>query len=114
MADITRLKILLNIDELDTTEDELLEVLKEHSQWKIKAYLQLDELTPFPLTLEWVADELTAKRYNKLSGEGLLAEGVGGVTHTFEDDFLKEFIPVLDNYIAHFKPSTKKGRLVML
>lgn len=112
MVDITRLKILLSID--DETEDELLLVLKEHAQWKIKAYLHLDELTPFPLSLEWVADEVTAKRYNKLSAEGLMAEGISGATYTFEDDFLKEFIPVLDNYIRQNKTVTNKGKLVMM
>ena len=112
MIDITRLKILLNIE--DDSEDDLLVILKEHSQWKIKAYLQIDQEEEFPMILDWVADEVTAKRYNKLSAEGLLSEGISGVTHTFEEDFLKEFIPVLDNYIRHMKPTTKKGRLVML
>lgn len=112
MLDIDRLKILLNIE--DDSEDELLKILKEHSQWKIKAYIQMEHDSEFPMILDWVADEVTAKRYNKLSAEGLLAEGISGVTHTFEEDFLEEFIPVLDNYIRHMNPTTKKGRLVML
>ncbi len=111
MMDIARLKMLLTIE--DNSEDSLLMLLKEHSQWKIKAYLQLTEADVFPVVLDWVADEVTAKRYNKLSAEGLLSEGISGITHKFEDDFLKEFKDVLDNYIRFNLPNTTKGRLVM-
>lgn len=112
MVDISRLKVLLNID--DGEEYNLLTMLKEHSQWKIKAYLRLSEEEEFPEILDWVADEITVKRYNRLSAEGLLSEGLSGVTHNFEEDIMVEFYPVLDNYLRHNPTTYPKGRLVML
>lgn len=113
MIDLARLKILLNIDSDDTTEDELLTTLKENAQSRIKAYIQVDPSSDFPVVLDWVADELTVKRFNKLAVEGLQSEGVSGATMTFVLDDLKEFTPVLDNYVR-FTGEGGKGRLVML
>lgn len=110
---LDRLKILLNID--DDSEDTLLTTIKEHAQSKIRAYLKVDPSSDFPVILDWVSDELTVKRYNKLSAEGLGSEGISGVVHDFEEDELKEYKPVLDNYLRFTViDGNTKGKLVML
>jgi hypothetical protein len=112
MVELTRLKIILGFD--DDTEDALLTVLKENAQTHIKAYIQVAETSDFPVILDWVADEITVKRYNRLSAEGLVTEGIVGIVHTYETDYLSEYFEVLDNYLRHTLEPTSKRRLVML
>ena len=94
---LTNLKLLLSIDVLDTTQDALLTVLKDYVQKRIMTYVGA---TVFPVALDWIADEVTIKRYNKLSAEGLLQEGISGIIHKFEDSLLAEFKGELDAYKA--------------
>ncbi|MCT4596604.1 MAG: phage head-tail connector protein [Vallitalea sp.] len=59
---IDNLKTLLGIR--DNTEDTVLTVLKQYVEKRINAYIGATE---FPIELDWIADEVSVKRYNKLS-----------------------------------------------
>jgi hypothetical protein len=106
MTAIENLKILLGIT--DDTQDALLTVLKDHVQKRICTYIGQSD---FPTELNWVADEVSVKRYNRLS-----SEGISGITHKFEESMLTEFKAELDLYIVRNSGSTggTGSRLVML
>jgi len=108
--EISLLKVLLNI-EGDDSQDELLTALLTRSQHRINGYTGD---TTFPEELNWVAEELTIKRYNKLSAEGLESEGISGIVHKFETDMLGEFTETLDRYIQVRDGRSGGKRLVML
>lgn len=109
--DLENLKLILGID--DDSQDTLLTVLKE---WVQKRIMSKIGAVTFPTVLDWVADEVTIKRFNRLSAEGLLSEGISGIAHKFEDNPLAEFKEVLENYVASQNGSTPTGssRMVMM
>jgi hypothetical protein len=105
---IDNLKTILGIT--DTSEDAILTVLKGYAEKRITSYVGD---TTFPSELDWIADEVSVKRYNKLSAEGLLSEGISGITHKFEENMLAEFKDELDQYIARNSSTGGSAKLVM-
>ncbi len=107
--DITNIKIVLGID--GTTEDDVIEVLKEMAQKVINAYLRLDV---FPTSLDYIADELTIRRYTKIGVEGVSQESImsSSTTKYIRDD-LNDYLWILDRYAEGLSTSTT-NRLTMM
>lgn len=112
MVDILPVKVLLGLELTDDKLDTLLQLLKQNAQTLIKLDLRV---TTFPNDLDFIADELTVKRYNKISSEGFTNETVSSRNVTFESNMLNEYRVYLDNWLA-MNPDSGSGsnRLVML
>jgi hypothetical protein len=109
MDNITNIKILLGID--GTTEDSVLTILKEMSQNVIIAYLRINT---FPPSLDYVADELTIRRYTKIGVEGVSQESImsSSTTKYIRDD-LQDYLWILDRYAEGDENSTTNKLLMM-
>lgn len=111
MVDLLPVKIMLGISTDDETQDSLLSILKQNAQTMIKLELRA---TTFPDDLDFVADELTIKRYNKMTSEGMVNETSANRNITFQQDDLKEYRQILENWLAMNPDEGNGNKLVML
>lgn len=106
--DLNNIKILLEID--DDSQDPILTVLLTHSVQLINVYLNVSDL---PRALEFIAEEITVKKYNKLGSEGVITEKLDVITNTYSLDDLAEYKNILDVYKStqvEAAPTTRKLR----
>lgn len=92
--DLINIKILLGKKD-DNSEDDVLSVLLTHSIQLINLYLGV---TSLPQPLEFVAEQITIKKYNKLGSEGITTENLGGISNSYSLDDLDEYKSILDMY----------------
>ena len=109
--DIMPVKVLLGIEATDETLDTLLHLLKKNAQTIIKFEIRS---TTFPTDLDFIADELTIKRYNKITSEGYTNETLSSRNVTFESDMLEEYRCYIDNWLAMNPDEGSGNKLVML
>jgi len=111
MVDIMPVKVLLGMELTDETQDTLLQLLKKNAQTLIRLEIKA---STFPDDLDFIADELTVKRYNKISSEGYKNETISSRNVTFESDMLDEYRVYIDKWLAMHPEEGDGNRLVML
>lgn len=110
MADITNVKILLGIT--GDTENDVISLIKEMCQNVIKSYLRSNT---FPDSLDYIADELTVRRYTKLGVEGVQQESImSSSTTKYIMNDLEEYLWILDRYAENDSVNTRVNRLTMM
>lgn len=94
---LERIKILLSINNEDTTKDEVLNILLEQAMDTICIYLGIQD---FPNDLDFVAEQMVIVRYNRLGSEGITTEKIDvlSTTYSYNIDELAPYKKVLDNY----------------
>ena len=78
--------------------------------------IRLDE-TEIPLSLEYVVDEATIRRFNRIGSEGMKSESVEGHSVTYDmSDVLDPYEPAINDYLEGLKPDDgrKKGVVYFL
>lgn len=95
LADV---KLILGIPATDTSKDSLLQKLLNNANQAIMLYLNTTEV---PDSLQWIADEITVARYNRLGAEGINQENIEGVSYSYQDDVFQRFTPFLDLYMKN-------------
>lgn len=108
---LDNIKILLDLDITDTSQDDLLLLLIEYASSTVTLYVKTDEL---PLELEFIVDELVVRRYNKIASEGHQNENLQASSITFELDDLKVYKGLLDKWIDLNPDLTPSRRVRML
>jgi len=83
-----RIKTMLGIE--DDLQDDVLDVLISNVSSHLKSLLGKD----IPEHLEFIVEEITVRRFNRLGTEGMQSESVEGHSITFYD-LNKEFDPYL-------------------
>lgn len=78
-----------------TSEDDLLTLLIEHAEEWAKAFCRRDDILP---GMKPFIRKVAVIDYNKLSAEGLNAEGYFGVTLSYSDDYPKEIKTALRRF----------------
>lgn len=102
-----RIKTVLDIQ--DNEQDELLSILITNVSSHLKALLGKDA----PEELEFIVEEITIRRFNRVGTEGMKSESVEGHNVTFYD-LKDEFVPYLDIIELHKdKPNEDKRGKVM-
>lgn len=101
--DIERIKALLGIE--DTLQDGVLNIIVENVSSHLKALLGKD----IPEDLNFIVEEITIRRFNRLGTEGMKSESVEGHNITFYD-LRDEFVPYEEIIAAHKEPPGKPGR----
>lgn len=86
---IERIKTLLNIE--DSQQDDVLDILISNVSSHLKAKLGKE----IPKSLEFIVEEITIRRFNRIGTEGMQSESVEGHSITFYD-LEKEFTPYED------------------
>ena len=78
--------------------------------------IRLDE-TEIPLSLEYVVDEATIRRFNRIGSEGMKSESVEGHSVTYDmSDVLDPYESAINDYLEGLKPDDgrKKGVVYFL
>lgn len=100
---LTRIKTLLGID--DNLQDETLNIIIENVTSHLQALLGRE----IPTELNFIIEEITIRRFNRLGTEGMKSESVEGHNVTFYD-LKDEFVPYADIIAAHREPPERPGR----
>lgn len=103
MEMIERIKKLLDIK--DNLQDEVLSIIISNVSSHLKALLGKE----IPAELNFIVEEITIRRYNRLGTEGMKSESVEGHNVTFYD-LKDEFVPYESIIAAHKEPPEKPGR----
>lgn len=83
---LERIKVLLGIE--DTLQDEVLDILISNVSNHLKAMLGKE----IPKNLNFIVEEITIRRFNRLGTEGMKTESVEGHSISFYD-LTDEFVP---------------------
>ncbi len=113
---IEELRLLTLGDSLDTSRDELLELLYARSEARLLDVIKQTQKkygakveNIIPEELKWIVDEVTIQRFNRLGSEGMTSESVNGHSVSFASDDFAEFQTVID---LRYKPPDE-GRVVI-
>jgi hypothetical protein len=100
---IERIKTLLDIR--DSLQDDSLTIIIENVTSHLKALLDKE----VPTELNFIVEEITIRRYNRIGTEGMKSESVEGHNITFYD-LKDEFVPYESIIASHKEPPEKPGR----
>ena len=100
---LERIKTLLGIE--DSLQDAVLTVIMENVSSHLKALLGKE----IPTELNYIVEEITVRRFNRLGTEGMKSEEVEGHSVTFYD-LKDEFVPYEDVIDAHKADNGVTGR----
>lgn len=97
---------------LGITESRLLSIIQRHQK---RMGTKDDDLSEeIPPNLEWVADEVVIKRFNRLGSEGYSSQSVEGHSIAFRTDDFAEYDPYILDYLEDQEAAQlRQGRLVI-
>lgn len=101
---LERIKTLLDIE--DSLQDDVLNIIIDNVSSHLKALLDSDEI---PEQLDFIVEEITIRRFNRLGTEGMQSESVEGHSVTFYD-LRDEFTPYESIISAYKDPPESPGR----
>ena len=100
---LERIKTMLGIE--DSEQDAVLNIIIENVKSHLRAMLGKEP----PPELDFIIEEITIRRYNRIGSEGMTSESVEGHSVNFYD--LKEEFTPYESIIASYKePPEKPGR----
>lgn len=109
MSTIESVKTVLGIK--DSLQSDVLTVLISNVESRLKVWLkQHAELDSIPTELNFIVEELTVQRYNRMGAEGAKSESVEGRSMTFQEDDFKPYLSILETYIP--VQAEKTGKVV--
>lgn len=105
MSALENVKMLLSID--DDKQDELLKIIISNTEKRLISLLPL-ETEEIPERLEYIVEEVSVKRFNRVGAEGMTQESVDGRSNTFQSNDFDEYMDVIDALFP--KETSKRGR----
>lgn len=109
----SNIKTLLNIS--DTAQDELIDLIISRTQDRLRVLLCIASDKDIPDQLEYIVEDVSVRRFNRIGSEGLASHSVEGETMSWPEN---DFAPYQDDIQAYLDaqedPSTKKGRVRFL
>ncbi len=100
---LKKIKTLLGIN--DNLQDEVLQIIIDNVSAHLTALLGKE----VPKELNFIVEEISIRRFNRLGTEGMKSESVEGHNITFYD-LKDEFVPYESIIAAHKDPPEKPGR----
>ncbi len=107
---VDRIKTLLGIE--DDLQDNVLDILISNVTSHLNALLKKD----IPNELEYIIEEITIRRFNRIGSEGFKSELVEGHRIDFYD-LKDEFVPYMDvinDYKDDSEDKPKRGRVMFI
>ncbi|WP_450626406.1 phage head-tail connector protein [Streptomyces sp. NPDC001193] len=105
MAVLENVKKLLSIN--DDKQDELLEIIINNTEKRLISLLPL-ETEEIPERLEYIVEEVSVKRFNRVGAEGMTQESIDGRSNTFQSNDFDEYMDVINALFP--KETSKRGR----
>ncbi|PET77591.1 hypothetical protein CN514_00930 [Bacillus sp. AFS001701] len=106
---ISEVKTLIGIS--DNSRDNELNIIINNAASLVREYLGLSTV---PASLNWIVDEISITRFNRLHSEGISQEKIDTVTTTYSGNLLDPYKETLDKYLENNATESKQGRLRML
>ena len=104
---IERIRILTIGDKADSSQDELLNVIRENAEKqliqtvnRIGRKYSIPEFTMIPEDLGWILDDLVVRRFNRVGSLGISSESVSGHSVTYDDVGVDDYLSSLEDYLA--------------
>ena len=107
---LSDLKLLLGIDQADTSQDDKLKLIISAATARLRTLL--GGLEP-PESLDYIIREVSIMRFNRIGSEGMASHTVEGESITFTDSDFASFEDDIQAYLDTQKDSTK-GRVRFL
>lgn len=103
---LARIKIMLGIE--DELQDELLDILVSNVENHLKSLLSKD----VPEELEFIVEEITVRRFNRLGSEGYKTDSVEGHSISFYDlsDEFTPYLTIINNHKDDDYESANRGK----
>lgn len=105
MATLENVKMLLSID--DDKQDELLKIIINNTEKRLISLLPVD-IEEVPERLEYIIEEVSVKRFNRVGAEGMTQESIDGRSNTFQSNDFDEYMDVIGALFP--KETSKRGR----
>ncbi|MBN6206381.1 phage head-tail connector protein [Ralstonia pickettii] len=115
MADIkVNVKTVLGIQ--DNLQDPVLDVLIKNVRDLLLGKLRIvnKSITEIPKELEYIIEEVTLRRFNRIGSEGMKSESVEGHKIDFYDldKELDPYLDIIDDYAEDDEPKSKRGKVL--
>lgn len=90
---LDNIKVMLGIT--DTLEDDKLNIIIKNTTSRLLSMLPFDVL---PIDLNYIVEEVSIKRYNRIGAEGMSNESVEGRSNTYLTNDFDEYLNVIERY----------------
>ena len=100
-----------------TTDNEIVETIYENIEQRLLDRLSVAKIEFIPAQLEYIVDEATILRFNRVGSEGMKSESVEGHSVTYDmSDVLDSYESAINDYLEGLKPDDgrKKGVVYFL
>ena len=91
----------------DTKQDKILNRIIERTESRLSVLLPIG-VNSVPSELNYIVEEVSIKRYNRIGAEGMTSESVDGRSNTFQSNDFDEYMDVIDALFP--KETSKRGR----
>lgn len=102
---LENVKTLLSLK--DNEQDKLLEVIISNTQSRLLGLLP-PEYTEVPARLNYIVEDVSVKRYNRVGAEGMSAESVDGRSSTYQANDFDEYLDDIERLFPD-ESKNKKG-----
>ena len=100
-----------------TADNEQVEAIYDHIEQRLLDRLSVAKIEFIPAQLEYIVDEATILRFNRVGSEGMKSESVEGHSVTYDmSDVLDPYESAINDYLEGLKPDDgrKKGVVYFL
>ncbi|NVM32537.1 phage head-tail connector protein [Pediococcus acidilactici] len=100
MDNLKNLKVLIAMDEDDTSKDGLLNLIIANTEASLKVKLHKKAIEKVPDELNYILLEVAVRRFNRLKNEGMANYSQEGETITFNSNDFDDFKDDIANWLA--------------
>lgn len=92
---IDKIKLLLNIKDDDSSQDELLTTLIAICKEEAYVYCNLEEYTD---KLDFIIIQMVIEKYNRIGSEGTVSQSSSGVSASYDSFYSEKVVRLLNKY----------------
>lgn len=101
------LKTALDIDETDSSNDDVIELVIKRTKQRLLAKLKMQPNSNVPTELEYILFEVSIRRFNRINNEGMKSYSQDGESVTFNEDDFTGF----ENEISQYLSDNEKSQM---
>ena len=92
---IDKIKLLLNIKDDDSSQDELLTTLISICKEEAYVYCNLEEYTD---KLDFIIIQMVIEKYNRIGSEGTISQSGSGASASYDSFYSEKVVRLLNKY----------------
>lgn len=104
------IKKLLGVS--DDLQNDLIDLIISRTQDRLKILLCLGPEDDIPESLDYIVEDVSVRRFNRIGSEGLASHSIEGETMSWPENDFSPYEGDIQAYLdAQEEPTTKKGRV---